>query len=639
MKLQTNGGSFPPFLWYPVGTMNNDKLVLLPEPRSRLALPGSYAIQPGRRIVLTGCPARQLLFAGLRLRDAVLKSAGTEWSLAATPSGTPADMGAVLDAGDPRIADPEGYELIVEARGIRISASTVRGVLHGISTLIQILEQCGREIPAMRVTDSPDFPARGVMVDVSRDKVPTLTTLMEMADMFAGWKLNQIQLYTEHTFAYRGHEKVWEKSSPLTGEDIVVYDAYCRERGIELVPNQNSFGHMARWLVHDPYREFADAPDGCQTEWGWFKEPFTLNPLDPRSLALLRDLYDQLLPHFSSRQFNVGCDETVDLGKVRSKSEADRIGVERLYLDFLMAIYREVKARGYTMQFWGDIINKHPELVPELPRDTVAMEWGYEFDHTFDQNCARFASSHIPFYVCPGTSSWNTLTGRTDNAVGNILNSAENGLKHGAIGMLNTDWGDGGHWQYLPVSWLGYACGAAYGWCLGTNRKLDLPRALDLHAFHDKAGVMGKLAYRLGNAYQALGTRHWNATGFNRALASGLDGISHFHGQKPAGWKKCLKAIEEAAAPLAGARMDRPDGSLIKSEYSNAVRMARHGCKRGLLAFERSEARAARTKRALDTDMKGIIAAHRRLWMARNRPGGFAESVGRLESARKAYRG
>jgi hypothetical protein len=149
---------------------------------------------------------------------------------------------------------------------------------------------------------------------------------------------------------------------------------------------------------------------------------------------------------------------------------------------------------------------------------------------------------------------------------------------------------------------------------------------------------MGKLAWELGNAYHKLGTRHWNATGYGRALASGLEGIRHFHGQKPAGWKRCLKAVEQAAAPLAGAKMDRPDASLVKAEFGNAVRMARHGIKRGLLAFEGSVPKASRAKRALDADLKGIISAHRRLWMARNRPGGFAESVARLENARKAYR-
>ena len=43
--------------------------------------------------------------------------------------------------------------------------------------------------------------------------------------------------------------------------------------------------------------------------------------------------------------------------------------------------------------------------------------------------------------------------------------AAEAGRKHGAMGYLNTDWGDGGHPQPLAVSYLPYLLGAALSWC------------------------------------------------------------------------------------------------------------------------------------------------------------------------------
>ena len=119
--------------------------------------------------------------------------------------------------------------------------------------------------------------------------------------------------------------------------------------------------------------------------------------------------------------------------------------------------------------FWGDIILQAPELIPELPQDSIALEWGYEHDHAFDERCAKFAEAGIPFYVCPGTSSWNAVAGRTDNALGNLRSAAENGLKHGAIGYLNTDWGDNGHWQYQSTAYLGYVYGAAVSWAVEAN--------------------------------------------------------------------------------------------------------------------------------------------------------------------------
>jgi hypothetical protein len=192
-------------------------------------------------------------------------------------------------------------------------------------------------------------------------------------------------------------------------------------------------------------------------------------------------MFDELLPHFSSGRFNVGCDE-VPLGDGRSRAAAAKHGVGRVYLDFLLKVHKLVQGHGRTMQFWGDIILHHPELISELPDDVVALEWGYQADHPFALNAEKFAQAGLAFYACPGTSSWNTIAGRTDNARANIRSAAEAGLAHGAIGFLNTDWGDNGHWQQWPVAYLGYAYGAAVGWCGTANREIDLPRVLDMHA-------------------------------------------------------------------------------------------------------------------------------------------------------------
>ena len=102
------------------------------------------------------------------------------------------------------------------------------------------------------------------MLDISRDKVPTMATLFSLVDLLAELKINQLQLYTEHTFAYRNHPAVWAKASPMTGDEILQLDQYCRERFIELVPNQNSFGHMEQWLKLPQYRDLAEARDSIK---------------------------------------------------------------------------------------------------------------------------------------------------------------------------------------------------------------------------------------------------------------------------------------------------------------------------------------------------------------------------------------
>ena len=106
------------------------------------------------------------------------------------------------------------------------------------------------------------FARRSYMLDISRDRVPTMETLFLVVDILAKMRYNEFQLYTEHTFAYKGHETVWRDADPMTPGEIASLERYCEMQGIELVPNQNTFGHMERWLVHDEYRPLAKFPNG-----------------------------------------------------------------------------------------------------------------------------------------------------------------------------------------------------------------------------------------------------------------------------------------------------------------------------------------------------------------------------------------
>jgi len=502
---------------------------------------------------------------------------------------------------DPKTNPPGGYRLSISPAGITIIARDDAAAFCAQQTLAQIERQAAGDLPCLEIEDWPDFPVRGVLLDISRDKVPTMKTLFELVDLLSQWKINQIQLYTEHTFAYSQHEEVWKDASPMTASEIRELDTYCRERFIELVPNQNSFGHMERWLKHPKYLPLAEVTDGAETPWGYrWKGPFSLCPTDAKSIEFLGGLYDELLPNFTSGLFNVGCDETFDIGQGRSR------GVANAYLDFLHQVHELVAARGRTMMFWGDIIVQKPELIPQLPKPIIALEWGYEADHPFDAEGEMFARSGIPFYVCPGTSSWLSIAGRTDNMLANQINAAKSGLKHSAVGFLNTDWGDHGHLQYLPISYAGFAAGAAMSWCFESNENLDLPRVLDVHAFGDSSGVMGKLACDLGNVYQAVGKLWMNSSTLFRILVPSSTHKNPMEGITADGLKAAETAVDRAMMPLAKAKVSQ----LIKDEFANAAAMLRLACGNG--------------------DRRQIIAEHRRLWLARNRPGGLEDSAKRL---------
>lgn len=610
-------------------------LVLLPQPRKITARPGSVATGDIKQIVVRGNPA-EALGAALQLQAAGRHYAGVNWTVRAGDASPDGAVSAVLELA-PRAGLPaQGYRLSVTPRGVHLIASDAAGLFYGVMTLKQVLRQTGAALPACTMEDQPDFPSRGVMLDVSRDKVPTLETLFTLVEQLAEWKLNHLELYTEHTFAYRRHPEVWAEASPLTGEDILRLDAHCRAHHVELVPNQNSFGHMERWLKLPAYHELAESPDGYDTPWGTRSaHPSCLNPSDPRSLHLMAELHDELLAHFTSRKFNVGCDETWELGQGKSKALCAQRGHGRVYLDFLLKLHKLVRRQGRTMHFWGDIIIKHPELVAELPRDIVVLEWGYEANHPFGEHGAKFAATGLPFYVCPGTSSWNAISGRTENSLENLRNAAENGLRQGAVGFLNTDWGDNGHWQYLPVSYLGFASGAALSWCVKTNREADIRPALDRHVFEDAAGEMGHLAYDLGNAYLKAGHLPGNSSVIFHLLSNDTNWpIPKTVTVKTLGATRDF--VETTAGRLGRARMNRPDATLVTDEFANVARLLVHACVRGQWRLK-PPAKAGAVKAALAGDLRVILGEHRRLWMARNRPGGLQDSARRLETRLTDY--
>ncbi len=250
---------------------------------------------------------------------------------------------------------PQGYELEIGPDEVGLAAADEAGFFYGEATLAQLATLHDGALPAGVVRDWPDLPVRGVMLDISRDKVPTTARLHGLIDRLASLKINQLQLYSEHTFAYRNHQEVHAAASPLDAAEILELDAYCRERHIELVPNQNCLGHMNRWLAHARYRPLAIAPDGFTDPYGITRPPMTIEPTDPRSLELIRELLAELLPLFSSRRVHVGLDEAWELPPERIDD----------FLSWAATLRGLPELDGREMLMWGDMFSGQPR--PDRP--------------------------------------------------------------------------------------------------------------------------------------------------------------------------------------------------------------------------------------------------------------------------------
>ncbi len=415
---------------------------------------------------------------------------------------------AVIDLiVDPAIRHTQGYEIHIAPDHVRVKGKTAVGLFYALQTLIQIARQYGNSWPCRHIVDTPDYDRRGFYHDISRGKVPTLHTLLWMVKQLAALKINEFQLYIENVFQFAGHRDMYANTTPLTPDDIRQIDALCRRYHIDFVPSLASLGHFDKILRLPRYRHLAEIEPETLRSRGiktWCDDPWTLCVTDPDCKELVSELYADFLPHFTSPTFNICCDESWDLGLGRSAAAVKAMGVGRLYVDWVNFCATLAKSHGKRVQLWGDIILNHPELIDQLPKDATLLEWGHSGDHPFDAHGRLFAESGRAFYVCPGTSTWQSLGGRWNNAVSNLRNAAHAGIKHGAAGFLNTDWGDYGHQQALSVSLVPMAYGAAVAWNVNRDSPAELAMSAGLHVLGDRTGLIAPAICTMGNVYQRI---------------------------------------------------------------------------------------------------------------------------------------
>ena len=558
---------------------------------------------------------------------------------------------------DPAVA-PQGYRLIVDDEAAELRHADDAGRRYGCRTVEQLRHPDGT-LPAVTVDDRPLFLTRAYMLDVSRDRVPTRPTLARLVGVLAECRYNQLQLYVEHTFAYPGHDEVWVDASPLDAGDLEWLDGLCLDAGIELVANQNCFGHMGPWLALDAYRGRAECPDGYEVAPGVRFPPSVLAPTQDNAdfvLGLVREQSSAL----TSTTVNIGCDETFELGLGVSRESVERDGRAKVYLDHLARIIDPLAAEGRMVQFWADIVAHHPERLGMLRTDgVVALVWNYEgpdapvvelpeivsdilatlqvdlnADPRFSTRLEPFASSGLTVWVAPGTSTWNSVVGRLDNAYANLLDAADAGHAAGAEGYLVTDWGDNGHHQPWTVSLGPIAYGAAMAWDASANSDLDVAEVVDAVLLDSPGAGVGSILDRIGRVAERTGLQARNSSPIFSALVPSSFTLIGVGEPDPSSTAEVIEILDSAAADLADVvPAERFDAELIE-ELAVAIALARFGAESMAIGAGGGGPDAGARADALE----GLIARYRDAWLTTSRPGGLEKSVAHLQSTADALR-
>jgi hypothetical protein len=518
----------------------------------------------------------------------------------------------------------EPYTLSITPDTIAIKGAGEAGAFYGIQTLRQIIRTNGLKVPCCEIEDSPDFPNRGFYHDVTRGKVPTLATLKSLVDTCAFYKINQLQLYVEHTFAFSALPDLWRDKDPLTAGEIRELDAYCQMNFIELVPSMATFGHLYELLRLKRFEHLNEldikASELPHNLWDRMAH-YTIDVSQKESFDLIKSMLDEYLPLFSSRYANICCDETFDLGKGKNRDFALIHGTGRLYTDFVKKLIAVVVSHGKTPMLWGDIVLHYPELLEEFPRDAVFLNWAYGPEVTPDAT-ATFARAGVHQYVCPGVSGWSRFASDIDAASSNIRKMVGFGRKYNALGVLNTDWGDCGHVNFLANSYHGMAFGAALSWNADSYCRDDMfDKAFSHIHYNDFSGEIAALlrelgslcSYHFGNMYAWVNNLDclWNREQEVRQYDSAELHQRYDHARK----------IKARFIELCGSDVFSPHQDVAEFAWSaGAIQWML-----ALLIFKKKEefgqnpGKTVMEKRSLLAQGETLASEFRRLWLKRNK--------------------
>ena len=507
---------------------------------------------------------------------------------------------------------PQGYRIVTRDGASTVEAADAAGARYAERTLAQ------GPLPDGVIEDWPDVAVRGVMLDVSRCRVPSLDTLKALFAQLAAWKINHVELYLEHTFAYVDHEKVWGEASAFTPAELRELDDFADSVGIELTGQQNCLGHMERWLKFDRYRPQAISPDGFTAPWGEFRGPSTADPDNPETLALARELFAELLPNLRSRRAHVGLDEPWELSSERSGS----------WITYLKALRALPELADHHVLVWDDVLVHNPELLSEIPGNVTICDWGYEAAQAFDERATELKAMGLPFWLCPGTSAWTTVAGRWTNAVTNIASACTAAVANGAEGVLVTDWGDQGHIQHHVISQPMFAWAAGKAW--NTTASAD-----------DITAVMGELGEPLrllGDVHTLVEPQLFNMSILTLPLYRPW--TRYGHGQMTKGIT--VEDLAACAAQVAQARdlAEATPPSLARDELIATADLMALLIDDGI-ARVKGDGRLGGASPETLADFAARAAAlrdeHTRLWHLRNRPGGLDECLANYDRLLSGY--
>ncbi|MEO8238427.1 MAG: beta-N-acetylhexosaminidase [Flavobacterium sp.] len=389
------------------GIMSNaqiqkEQLNLMPWPQNIVLSDGTFTLNKNFKVNITGNPNPRI-FGGVtrflrRLdgRTGIFFEQGFITKLNEVPD---AELQInCTKSGKIGLYEDESYHLDIKQNQITINATSDLGALHGLETLLQMLQNNSTSFyfPTSQISDFPRFTWRGLMIDASRHFQP-VDVIKRNIDGLAAMKMNVFHWHLVDDQGWRiemkKHPKLIELASDgqyYTQEEIKNIVKYADERGILIVPEIDVPGHGSAILTAYPeigskvitliggtseknIQGTAIATYGIERNAGIFSP--TLDPSNPKTYQLLSEIFDEVCPLFPGAYFHIGGDENEGKDwdanpKIQEFKKKNKLANNHeLQTYFTMQLVPMLKKHGKQLMGWEEILTKN------MSKEAIIHSW------------------------------------------------------------------------------------------------------------------------------------------------------------------------------------------------------------------------------------------------------------------------
>ena len=365
----------------------------------------------------------------------------TRMTLSVVPGKAKKDIRLVLDK---KVSGEEAYTIMVDKKGVTIAGSTPKGVFYGVQTLRKSLPVGAATVvrlPSVKISDSPRFVHRGMMLDCSRHFFP-LEFVKRYIDLIAmhnmnvfhwhlsddqGWRI-EIKKYPELTIkgsrrsgTVIGYNTALDDSIPYGGyytqEQAREIVEYARQRYVTVIPEIDMPGHMLAALATYPELGCTGGPYEVGHRWGIYKDVLCVG--NDKIYDFCEGVLDEIMQIFPSKLIHIGGDETPTevwekCPKCIKRAEDNNMTVKQVQSYFTSRIEKYVNSRGRRIIGWDEILGgdisqsaviqswrdtKHGRIAAEAGHDVIMSPTSHCY---FDYSQADEKNSKYEPTLCGG---------------------------------------------------------------------------------------------------------------------------------------------------------------------------------------------------------------------------------------------